>query len=89
MEEYESFLWQFIDNSSMVEVVLPVNCSLDPDAIISWQLHFQFFFLLQKITTRGWLFPSIVRPRIDGYHSKSIYFPFPDYGLANLTIVVD
>lgn len=60
MEEYESFLWQFIDNSSTVEVVLPVNCSLDPDAIISWQLHFQFFFLLQKITTRGWLFPSIV-----------------------------
>lgn len=85
MEEYESFLWQFIDNSSMVEVVLPVNCSLDPDAIISWQLHFQFFFLLQK----SWLFPSIVRPRIDGYRSKSIYFPFPDYGLANLTIVVD
>lgn len=89
MEEYESFLWQFIDDSSMVEVVLPVNCSLDPDAIISWQLHFQFFFLLQKMTTRGWLFPSIVRLRIDGYHSKSIYFPFPDYGLANLTIVVD
>lgn len=56
MEEYESFLWQFIDNSSTVEVVLPVNCSLDPDAIISWQLHFQFFLLLQKISTRGWLF---------------------------------
>lgn len=49
MEEYESFLWQFIDNSSTVEVVLPVNCSLDPDAIISWQLHFQFFFLNRKL----------------------------------------
>lgn len=48
MEEYESFLWQFIDNSSMVEVVLPVNCSLDPDAIISWQLHFQFFFITEN-----------------------------------------
>lgn len=49
MEEYESFLWQFIDNSSTVEVVLPVNCSLDPDAIISWQLHFQFFFCYGKL----------------------------------------
>lgn len=45
MEEYESFLWQFIDN----EVVLPVNCSLDPDAIISWQLHFQYFFYYRKL----------------------------------------
>lgn len=49
MEEYESFLWQFIDNSSMVEVVLPVNCSLDPDAIISWQLHFQYFVYYRKL----------------------------------------
>lgn len=49
MEEYESFLWQFIDNSSTVEVVLPVNCSLDPDAIISWQLHFHFFFYYRKL----------------------------------------
>lgn len=49
MEEYESFLWQFIDNSSTVEVVLPVNCSLDPDAIISWQLHFQYFFYYGKL----------------------------------------
>lgn len=48
MEEYESFLWQFIDNSSTVEVVLPVNCSLDPDVIISWQLHFQYFFYYRK-----------------------------------------
>lgn len=86
MEEYESFLWQFIDNSSTVQVVLPVNCSLDPDAIISWQLHFQYFFYYRKLQR---LFPSIVRPRIDRYRSKSIYFPFPDYGLANLTIVVD
>lgn len=49
MEEYESFLWQFIDNSSTVEVVLPVNCSLDPDAIISWQLHFQYFVYYRKL----------------------------------------
>lgn len=49
MEEYESFQWQFIDNSSTVEVVLPVNCSLDPDAIISWQLHFQYFFYYRKL----------------------------------------
>lgn len=49
MEEYESFLWQFIDNSSTVEVVLPVNCSLDPDAIISWQLYFQYFFYYRKL----------------------------------------
>lgn len=49
MEEYESFLWQFIDNFSTVEVVLPVNCSLDPDAITSWQLHFQYFFYYRKL----------------------------------------
>lgn len=49
MEEYESFLWQFIDNSSTVKVVLPVNCSLDPDAIISWQLHFQYFVYYRKL----------------------------------------
>lgn len=53
MEEYESFLWQFIDNSSTVEVVLPVNCSLDLDAIISWQLHFQFFFFYYRKLQQG------------------------------------